>query len=145
MEIYVFFKRNSGNSVRPREKFVAHFSGTKEEIVLSMKANQLHNLAEAFSDGKYSVEDDTQDGGLGGVHYIVDNKAKAEQLIKDIDWIGRVREFANNSFASNSIAVMHVIEYYRSLRKGNTSESEHHARCLKKKNPAFGLIEIKWD
>lgn len=132
MGIFIFFKQSGNSSLYKKLK-----ATQKDDIIAEMKEDaNLSGLADAFKMGLYSCANDTRDV-VGGVYYMIDNEPVALKHMRDIAWIKRVKEEA----AKYPKSRMHVVEYYRSVRKGNFKAAD---KCKLRISKNYNFEPIYW-
>lgn len=141
IKIYLFFK------VSKKTTFLQLFEGAKDEIFAEMKLNKnmkYWSIADAFKKDELQYEKDIQQE-TAGVYFILDDEKKATQLIKDIDWIDKVRNFAHGLFPDDSVAIMHIMEYYRAQREKRTKAMDNCLKRIREKRSGFVPMNIPWE
>lgn len=132
MELYIFFKKGNNSF------FINRFFGTNEEIEKSLRDDHflsLHGVYKVFKEGKFNKIMDEYSGS--GCYYFITDTEKAEQHIKDIEWIKKVKSHA----VLYPFSSMHIIELYRNKKENNIKQVEKLLRIIRKKHPSYEIVE----
>lgn len=127
--IAVFVKK--GNATFYLKKYV----GTEKEILKQMKDGGEWNAQKAFLSEDKSYAHNTQEQE-GGCTFLVFDQKKADQLIKDIDWIANVKAFAKEKYGLDGHYYIAVV---RMKREGKDWKN---SKALQKLREKYGDVEI---